>query len=144
MVARSKRPMGRGNIMTITLTAALEMFLTALLVVLSKFIISWFSAKIAEVKQKTQNELLNKYLDMVNATVENCVIATNQTYVEALKNQNMFDAEAQKEAFKKTFEAVKALLSEEAIAYLTELSGDADLYLSTLIEAEVNKNKGSK
>lgn len=130
--------------MTITLTAALEMFLTALLVVLSKFIISWFSAKIAEVKQKTQNELLNKYLDMVNATVENCVIATNQTYVEALKNQNMFDAEAQKEAFKKTFEAVKALLSEEAIAYLTELSGDADLYLSTLIEAEVNKNKGSK
>lgn len=130
--------------MTITLTAALEMFLTALLVVLSKFIISWFNAKIAEVKQKTQNELLNKYLDMVNATVENCVIATNQTYVEALKNQNMFDAEAQKEAFKKTFEAVKALLSEEAIAYLTELSGDADLYLSTLIEAEVNKNKGSK
>ena len=144
MVARSKRPMGRGNIMTITLTAALEMFLTALLVVLSKFIISWFSAKIAEVKQKTQNELLNKYLDMVNATVENCVIATNQTYVEALKNQNMFDAEAQKEAFKKTFDAVKALLSEEAITYLTELSGDADLYLSTLIEAEVNKNKGSK
>ena len=130
--------------MTITLTAALEMFLTALLVVLSKFIISWFNAKIAEVKQKTQKELLNKYLDMVNATVENCVIATNQTYVEALKNQNMFDAEAQKEAFKKTFEAVKALLSEEAIAYLTELSGDADLYLSTLIEAEVNKNKGSK
>ena len=130
--------------MTITLTAALEMFLTALLVVLSKFIISWFSAKIAEVKQKTQNELLNKYLDMVNATVENCVIATNQTYVEALKNQNMFDAEAQKEAFKKTFDAVKALLSEEAITYLTELSGDADLYLSTLIEAEVNKNKGSK
>jgi len=120
------------------------MFLTALLVVLSKFIISWFNAKIAEVKQKTQNELLNKYLDMVNATVENCVIATNQTYVEALKNQNMFDAEAQKEAFKKTFEAVKSLLSEEAIAYLTELSGDADLYLSTLIEAEVNKNKGSK
>lgn len=130
--------------MTITLTAALEMFLTALLVVLSKFIISWFNAKIAEVKQKTQNELLNKYLDMVNTTVENCVIATNQTYVEALKNQNMFDAEAQKEAFKKTFEAVKSLLSEEAIAYLTELSGDADLYLSTLIEAEVNKNKGSK
>jgi len=130
--------------MAITLTAALEMFLTALLVVLSKFIISWFNAKIAEVKQKTQNELLNKYLDMVNATVENCVIATNQTYVEALKNQNMFDAEAQKEAFKKTFEAVKSLLSEEAIAYLTELSGDADLYLSTLIEAEVNKNKGSK
>ena len=130
--------------MTVTLTAALELFLTALLTVLAKFIISFVNAKISEIKLKTQNDLLNKYLDMVNKTVEDCVIATNQTYVEALKNQNMFDAEAQKEAFNKTFEAVKALLSEEAIAYLTEMAGDADLYLSTLIEAEVNKNKGSK
>jgi hypothetical protein len=81
---------------------------------------------------------------MINSTVEDCVIATNQNYVEALKNQNMFDAEAQKEAFKKTFDAVKSLLSQEAIEYLTEMAGDADLYISTLIEAEVNKNKGSK
>lgn len=130
--------------MTVTLTAALELFLTALLTVLAKFIISFVNAKISEIKLKTQNDLLNKYLDMVNKTVEDCVIATNQTYVEALKNQNMFDAAAQKEAFNKTFEAVKSLLSEEAIAYLTEMAGDADLYLSTLIEAEVNKNKGSK
>ena len=130
--------------MTTALTAALELFLTALITVLAKFIISFVNAKIAEVKQKTQNELLQKYLDMVNKTVADCVIATNQTYVEALKNQNMFDAAAQKEAFNKTFEAVKSLLSEEAITYLTEIAGDADLYLSTLIEAEVNKNKGSK
>jgi len=136
--------MGRGIVMTVTLTAALELFLTALLTVLAKFIISFVNAKISEIKLKTQNDLLNKYLDMVNKTVEDCVIATNQTYVEALKDQNMFDAEAQKEAFNKTFEAVKALLSEEAIAYLTEMAGDADLYLSTLIEAEVNKNKGGK
>ena len=127
-----------------TLTAALELFLTVLLTVLTKFLISFFSSKIAEVKQKTQNELFHKYLDMINKTIEDCVIATNQTYVEALKNKDMFDAAAQKEAFNKTFEAVKSLLSEEAINYITELTGDADLYLSTLIEAEVNKNKGSK
>lgn len=129
--------------MTMTLAAALELFLTALLTVLAKFIISFVSAKIKEVKQKTQDELLYKYLDMINQTVRDCVIATNQTYVETLKNKNMFDAEAQKEAFKKTFDAVKSLLNEEAITYLTEMAGDADLYLTTLIEAEVNKNKGS-
>lgn len=129
--------------MTMTLAAALELFLTALLTVLAKFIISFVNAKIKEVKQKTQNELLYKYLDMINQTVKDCVIATNQTYVETLKNKNMFDAEAQKEAFKKTFDAVKSLLNEEAITYLTEMAGDADLYLTTLIEAEVNKNKGS-
>lgn len=127
-----------------TLTMALELFLTVLLTVLTKFLISFFNSKITEVKQKTQNELLHKYLDMINKTIEDCVIATNQTYVEALKNKDMFDAAAQKEAFNKTFEAVKSLLSQEAITYITELTGDADLYLSTLIEAEVNKNKGSK
>lgn len=130
--------------MTITLTAALELFLTALLTVLAKFIISFVNSKIQEAKQKTENEISHKYLDMINKTITDCVIATNQTYVETLKDKNMFDAEAQKEAFAKTFVSVKSLLSQEAINYLTELTGDVDLYLSTLIEAEVNKNKGSK
>ena len=130
--------------MTVTLTAALEIFLTALLTVLTKFLISFFTAKIAEVKEKTQNETAKKYLDMINKTVADCVIATNQTYVEALKDKNMFDAEAQKEAFNKTFEAVKSLLSEEAVNYILTISGDLDLFLTTAIEAEVNKNKDSK
>lgn len=130
--------------MTITLTAALEVFLTALLTVLAKFIISFFNAKIAEVKEKTKNETAKKYLDMINKTVADCVIATNQTYVEALKDKNMFDAAAQKEAFNKTFEAVKSLLSEEAVNYILTVSGDLDLFLTTAIEAEVNKNKDSK
>lgn len=81
---------------------------------------------------------------MVEDTITKCVIATNQTYVEALKNKDLFDAEAQKTAFNMTFEAVKTLLSNEAIAYLTSMSGDVDKYLTTLIEAEANKNKGSK
>ena len=130
--------------MTITLTAALELFLTALLTVLAKFLISYFNSKINEAKAKTDSEILNKYLDMINSTITDCVIATNQTYVEALKNKDMFDAVAQREAFNKTLEAVKTLLTEEAITYLQTLTDDTDLYLETLIEAEVNKNKGSK
>lgn len=130
--------------MTMTLTAALELFLTALLTVLAKFLISFINSKIAEAKAKTNDQILAKYLDMVNKTISDCVIATNQTYVESLKNKDMFDAAAQREAFNKTFEAVKALLTEEAITYLSTLTDDTDLYLSTLIEAEVNKNKGGK
>lgn len=130
--------------MTITLTAALELFLTALLTVLAKFLISFINSKIQEAKAKTDSQILQKYLDMINGTITDCVIATNQTYVEALKNKDMFDAVAQREAFNKTLESVKTLLTEEAIAYLQTLTDDTDLYLETLIEAEVNKNKGSK
>ena len=35
-------------------------------------------------------------------TVIDCVIATNQTYVDALKAEGKFDADAHREAFKKT------------------------------------------
>ena len=70
-------------------------------------------------------------------TVRTCVVATNQTYVNALKEQGKFDLEAQKEAFKKTYEAVMAILSEDAVKYLTEYYGDFTSQLTELIECEV-------
>ena len=69
------------------------------------------------------------------------VIATNQTYVESLKKQGKFDAEAQKVAFNQTYEAVMCILSEEAKEYLNEAVGDLNLYITQKIEAEVQLNK---
>jgi hypothetical protein len=63
-------------------------------------------AKGSELKTKTDNEVLAKYIGMLTNTVTDCVIATNQTYVEALKKQGAFDAEAQKVAFDLTYKAV--------------------------------------
>ena len=87
------------------------------------------------------NELLSKYLTMWSDTVCDCVIATNQTYVEALKNKNAFDAEAQKVAFEMTYNAVIKVLSAEATEYLTSIYGDLSVYITNMIEAEVNRNK---
>ena len=39
---------------------------------------------------------MDKYLSMLTETITSCVIATNQTYVEALKKEGKFDLEAQK------------------------------------------------
>jgi hypothetical protein len=61
---------------------------------------------------------------MIYHTISTCVIATNQTYVESLKQQGKFDAEAQKEAFAKTYNAVIAVLSEEVKLYIIETSGN--------------------
>lgn len=127
--------------MSQALTNALEVFLMGLLTVLGKFIIDWINIKREEVKLRTENELTQKYLDMAANTVINCVIATNQTYVDSLKNRDAFTKEAQLEAFNKTLEAVTSLLGTEALTYLNELTGDANKYLTTLIEAEVAKQK---
>ena len=78
---------------------------------------------------------------MLAETITECVIATNQTYVNALKDKNAFDLDAQKEAFKRTYEAVMSILSEDAIHYLENIYGDLNAYITGKIEAEVNKNK---
>lgn len=78
---------------------------------------------------------------MIVDTVTRCVIATNQTYVDALKEEGSFDKEAQEIAFQKTFNAVMAILSEDMKQYIIETFGDLQVYLFQLIEAQVAQEK---
>ena len=78
---------------------------------------------------------------MLEQTIISCVIATNQTYVEALKKEGKFDAEAQKIAFDKTFSAVITILCDDAYDYLSEAIGDLEEYITNRIEAEDNTCK---
>lgn len=112
-----------------------------LLAVLTTYLVNYIRAKSDELVAKSDNELEQKYMAMLAETIADCVLATNQTYVEALKNQNAFTKEAQKEAFKQTYDAVMAVLNDDAKAYLTNAYGDLTVYLTKKIEAEVNKNK---
>lgn len=93
------------------------------------------------VKTKTNNNKLNKYLDMLDKTIEDCVLATKQTFVETLKKNGSFDENAQKEAFEKTKTAVMAILSQDAKEYLTSVYGDLNTYINQKIESEVNLTK---
>lgn len=118
-----------------------EVCLFPLLGILTTFLIIFISKKAQELKAKTNNELYNKYIDMLEQTIINCVIATNQTYVDALKREGKFDGEAQKIAFQKTYDSVMAILSEDAKSYLNEAIGDLQTYIINQIEAQVNLNK---
>ena len=99
------------------------------------------SVKIKELKQKTNNDTTKKYLDMLNDTIANAVLATTQTYVETLKKENNFDLEAQKKAFEQTYNAVMKVLTADAIKYITESVGDLEIYITNKIEAEVKMTK---
>lgn len=80
-------------------------------------------------------------MTLLQDTVISCVIATNQTYVDSLKEQGKFDAEAQKIAFQKTYDSVMQILTEDAVKYLNEALGDLDKYVNTMIESQVNLQK---
>lgn len=128
--------------MTMELVAQIfEVCIIPLLGVLTAFFVKWVNAKTAEMANTRKNETEKKYINMLNNTISDCVIATTQTYVDALKKQGAFDAEAQKVAFTMTYEAVVKLLTDEATEYLNEAVGDLNLYITQKIESEVNLNK---
>lgn len=112
-----------------------------LLGVLTTFFVKWVNAKSEEIQMNIDDATMKKYLNMLTDTVTDCVIATNQTYVESLKQQGKFDMEAQKEAFSLTSAAVMEILSDEAKIYLTAAVGDLNAFITQKIEAEVNINK---
>ena len=123
------------------ITNIFQVCIIPLLGVLTTFLVNCLQIKSSELQIKMNNEVANKYMDMLTNTITECVLATNQTYVEALKQQNKFDLEAQKIAFDKTSEAVMAILTEDAKEYLESAVGDLELFIRQKIEAEVNLNK---
>lgn len=125
----------------VVISSLFQMVIIPLLAFLTKTAVDFLTAKKEETKAKIENQYYNKYFSMLIETVCDCVSATNQTYVESLKKQGKFDAEAQKTAFQATYDAVLGLLTEDAKAYLRTVYEDLPGLLTTLIEAEVNKQK---
>lgn len=119
----------------------LEVCIIPLLGILTAYFVKWVNAKSVEIQHKVDNDTADKYIAMLDDTICACVIATTQTYVEALKKDNAFTKEAQKEAFNLTFNAVMSVLTDEAKKYLSEVYGDLTAYITNKIEAEVSLNK---
>lgn len=123
------------------LTKIFEICIIPLLGILTTYIVSFLRNKSKELSAKINNETLNTYLNMLTDTITNCVIATNQTYVDSLKSQGKFDAEAQKRAFETTKNAVLLILTDEVKSYLSTAIGDIDAFIDNQIEAVININK---
>ncbi len=118
-----------------------EVVIIPLLAALTTVAVKWLNAKANEIKAKTDNTVLKKYIDMLNETISTTVIAVNQTYVDSLKEQDIFTEEAQQKAFNKVLETVKSSLTEDAVIYLNEAIGDLDSYIKNKIEEQVKVNK---
>lgn len=123
------------------IAAIFEVCIIPLLGVLTAVFVKWVNIKSNESQAKTDNETADKYIEMLDKTITECVIATNQTYVETLKKEGKFDAEAQKKAFEETKNAVLTILSADAKEYLAHAIGDLQVYMTKKIEAEVKLNK---
>lgn len=116
-----------------------DVCLIPLLGIITAALIQFIKQKMAESKAKSDNEITVKYLSLLEQTVIDCIRATNQTYVNALKDQNAFDVEAQKNALDLTTQAVLNILSADAKKYITNFVGDLDVFVKEKIEANIGK-----
>ena len=119
------------DILFAVITAAVPV-LTAYIVVLIRKVGENAAANTENVKAKT-------YIMEAAEAIAAAVAATNQTYVDALKNAGKFDAEAQKQAAQKALAACLQSISPAAQEFIERAYGDIREYLTTRIEAEVSK-----
>ena len=126
---------------TYVLKQIFELLVFPVLSIAGIYLTYFIGTKISELKQKTNNDLINKYLDILDEVVTNAVLATTQTYVDSLKKQGKFDEEAQKAAFKQTYDAVMQVLTADAVKYITVAVGDLEVYVTNKIEANVKLTK---
>lgn len=118
-----------------------EIFFTVLIPlvgILCSYGIAFLNKKVKEIQEKVNNDLFTKYSDMLVGIVETCVIATNQTYVDELREQGKFGPEEHDIAYHKTYDAIKELLTEEMKKVLQEGYSDLEFYISQLIQEQVN------
>lgn len=101
----------------------------------------WLHNKCEQLKDRVENDKVKNLISRVDYIVRVCVEATNQTFVESLKKENGFDSEKQKEAFKKTFESIVAMLSEEDKEKIAANFGDMSTFITTSIETYIKDSK---
>ena len=110
--------------------SAIGVIITGLASWISTVITQWLNSKI---KDKT----LARHASAVLEIVTNAVMTITQTYVDNMKKNNMFDAEAQKIALDKCYTIVNSQLTSELKEYLANNFGDVQSYLMSLIESTI-------
>ena len=113
--------------------------LTTLVTWLSERLIAFLNAKISNVKYA-------KCLGDSVSIVISAVKSTYQTYVQALKDKNMFTEDAQKEALNRAKNIALTQLSQDLKLFITTNFGDIETWIQETVESSLYdlKNQSKK
>lgn len=89
------------------------------------------------ISKKIKNDKLREILNSLNELVKKATLEVYQTYVEGLKEKNLFDLEAQKTALSRALNIIETNLSKDALEWLKMNVRDSEEYLKGLIEAQI-------
>lgn len=115
--------------------------LTATIPVITVYLIKFIQKKSEQLLQTSKSTVEARLIKEIETTIEDVVIATNQTLVEILKKKGEFDSEMQISVRDGAVEEIISMLSKEAQEFITDNYGDIHNWIITKVEATVNKQK---
>lgn len=95
------------------------------------------------VNEKIDNATIRDVLNDGLTVLENSVKYTYQTYVEGMKDKDIFDEAAQKQALQMAKDKALSMLSEGFINMIKDMYGDVNNWLETNIESTIYTLKNS-
>lgn len=123
------------------LTLLWKLGLLPIIPLLVIYLKAFIQTKTDELKLKTHNEELNKYIGIATDTLQTVVTEVSQTYVDELKELNKFDKEAQLIAFNMAKDKFENIVTEDTKKAIKEVVADYDEWINSNIEAIVKDNK---
>jgi ribosome-binding factor A len=121
------------------LTTTLNVVAIPILGALTAFACAWINQKTKIMQEHIKDDRLKRYLALADDAITSAVSSVSQTYVDALKKENAFTAEAQKEAFAKAKNLTLQILGNKTKEAITAEMANADFaaWLNAKIEQAV-------
>lgn len=123
------------------LNEILKAVLAAAIPILSAYLLNLIQSKSKEAQAGTNSAIAKDLISGAEKIVTDAVTATNQTFVDSLKESGKFDEEAAKEAFEKSRDAILKILPQTTKDAFVVLYGDVDAWLTAKIESTVKAVK---
>jgi hypothetical protein len=89
------------------------------------------------ISKRIKDEKLKGIMNSLHELVKDATLEVYQTYVEGLKERNLFDLEAQKTALSKALAIIKGNMPQEVGEWLKTNASDLEGYLKSMIEAQI-------
>lgn len=115
--------------------------ISPLLIVLTPYIITFLHKQIVKLQAQIKDEKIKNLISIAEGIVDQAVSTVTQTYVDGLKEEGVFDKDAQKTAFEKSKTYVYSLMTEETKNAIMENYSTLDTWVATKIEESIAKNK---
>ena len=95
----------------------------------------------AILSKKMKNDKAVEYMRLAEKYLTDAVALVKQTFVDSLKAEGRFDADAQKEAFSKAKDIWLEMMSEEMKSVVLKEVGDFETWATAKLEAAVVEGK---